>query len=458
MIQMLRGWGCSAEEAMNGPDALARMRRAAADGGPYRVAVIDHQTSGMNGEELGASVRSYKALEETKTVLITGGGKKGDATRVQSLGFSGYLTKPVGSTELHDAVVQVIRNAAAAKTGAKPPLVTRHSLAEARRGRVRILLVEDNPVNKLVTEWALRRQGYTLDAVKNGRLALEACERRRYDLVLMDLQMPDMDGFEAVRELRAREPAGARMPVVAMTASDALATRESCRSAGMDDCLMKPVDLSVLSQTVERWTRAKQLERPEDAHAAAAKEAAMHLASAGAPPAGVTSAERPAASGAAASERPVTGGSTAPSAAKIVPFASSVSAGAEAATSAATTSSEPLAMDFKRLAESSMGIPSLREALLRTFLSDVHPRLDRLGEAVEAGDAQGVEFEAHGLRGMAATIGADASVAVLAELERIASEGELVILVARDLVERARFEVERAQRLIEEQEGLRKAA
>jgi PAS domain S-box-containing protein len=402
LVQTLSAWGCRADEALNGADALARLREAAGQRDPYRLALIDMHLPGMDGEQLGAAIRSERALADTGTMLLTNGGRKGDAARAQHLGFSAYLIKPVKSTELHDAVVQVIRNGATAPEGAQLPLVTRHSLAEARRSRVRILLAEDNPVNQLVTEWALRRHGYTLDSVKSARHALHACENQRYDLILMDLHLPDMTGCEAAKALRAPGQPNAETPIVALTSNEAPGERERCQSIGMNGYLTKPLDLDVLSDVIERWTRARQLERAREHPGAALAEPqpaiALHEPSAEA----------------------------------------------------------PLPLDPRRLEESSMGIPALRQALLQTFLSDVHPRVERLAGAIAARDAHQVEFEAHGLKGMAATIGADACVQVFGEIESLGHDGR--VSLADEALERVRIEVERASKFIEGTEGMRLAA
>jgi CheY-like chemotaxis protein/HPt (histidine-containing phosphotransfer) domain-containing protein len=401
LVGMLNGWGCRADDAVNAPDALSRLRTAVTEGNPYRVALIDLQLPGMDGEELGAAIRSYGALDDTRTVLMTSVGRKGDAARAQSLGFSAYLLKPVKSNELHEAMTQLIRNTA--REGVAPPLVTRHSLAEARRGRMRILLIEDNPVNKLVTEWALRRHGYTLDTVMSAKQALTACERQRYDLIVLDAQLPDMDGLQALDKLRTREPRGERVPIVALETGGVGGDRRSLLAAGADDTIGKPVNLGSLCEVIERWTRAVRLPHvdatPEDA-----------------------------------SEPP-------------------------AAPAAESSAGEPIALvplDTQRLEDTSMGIPSLRSALLRTFLSDVHPRLSRLASTVVSGDSRQVEFEAHGLKGMAATIGADACVAAFREIERLGREGQQQGM--SEALDRARTEVDRAQRYIEGESGMLDAA
>jgi CheY-like chemotaxis protein len=136
-------------------------------------------------------------------------------------------------------------------------LVTRHSLAEARRSRFRILLVEDDPVNRLVTEWALRRHGYSFSSVQTAGQALETCGKQRFDLVLMDLQMPDMDGYKAAGALRARERGGSRTPIVAMTGNALPGERERCLQAGMDDYLAKPFQIDELQRIVEAHLKAQ---------------------------------------------------------------------------------------------------------------------------------------------------------------------------------------------------------
>src|SRR5206468_11317 len=187
-------------------------------------------------------------------------GRKGDAQLAMQAGFSAYLIKPVPWSELYDALVEVIRRPAAPLESTEAPLVTRHSLAEARRGRFCVLLVEDDPVNRLVTECALRRHGYAFDSVERASEALEVCGKNHYDLILMDLHMPDMDGYKATSALRARERSGTRTPIVAMTGNAQQGERERCLAAGMDDYLTKPFDLGLLVESVERWTHGRQVE------------------------------------------------------------------------------------------------------------------------------------------------------------------------------------------------------
>jgi CheY-like chemotaxis protein/HPt (histidine-containing phosphotransfer) domain-containing protein len=462
MAEMLEAWGAHVEQASNHDDALSKLRQAAESNQPVQVALIDIQLGWVSGESLGVEIRRDAALSSIRTMLLTSVGRKGDAQLAMRAGFSAYLIKPVPWSELYDALAEVMRRPAVPLESTETPLVTRHSLAEARRGRFRVLLVEDDPVNRLVTEWALRRHGYAFDSVERASEALEICARNRYDLVLMDLHMPDMDGYKATSALRARERDGARTPIVAMTGNALPGERDRCLAAGMDDYLTKPIDLGVLVESVERWTHGRQ---PEAAGVRAATS-------------GTGSQGQPAESGHASNvimpEARLTESVRGPVSAGPGPRISIVGRAAYdrmrmpevvspdlIQASSAPDWAEPSPgdpIDFERLNDTSMGIPGLREALLNTFLGDVSERVERLAEAVAGRDTRRVEFEAHGLKGMAATIGARHCVGAFAELERCGRDNDLA--VAMPPLERARVEVERVRVYIEglNGQGERKAA
>ncbi len=449
MAEMLEAWGARVEQASNHDDALSKLRLAAESGEPVQVALIDIQLGWVTGEALGVEIRRDPALRNTRTMMLTSVGRKGDAQLAMRAGFSAYLIKPVPWSELYDAMVEVIRRPAAPLESTASPLVTRHSLAEARRGRFRVLLVEDDPVNRLVTECALRRHGYLFDSVERASEALEICSRNRYDLILMDLHMSDMDGYKATSALRARERGGERTPIVAMTGNVQPGERDRCLAAGMDDYLTKPIDLALLVESVERWTQGRQAEAagvraatghgpsPPNAdsstpHASTVMKAEARLTESARGPVGpapriqiVSRAEYDRVR--TPDEPPVEGGS------------SRTPEWGEPATG------DPI--DFDRLNDTSMGIPGLREALLNTFLGDVNERVERLADAISAKDARRVEFEAHGLKGMAATIGARHCVGAFAELERCGRESDLAAAPAP--LDRARVEVDRVRSYIE---------
>jgi PAS domain S-box-containing protein len=392
-IGMLTAWGCRPEGVAHHSEALARMRAEAKSGEPFALAMIEMQLPEVDGAGLGRIIREDASLAGTRLMLMTGIGNRGDADRVREAGFSAYLLRPLTWSQIYDAVVDVMKAAPADPARDATRLVTRHSVAEARRSRVRILLVEDNQVNQLVAESVLQRLGYTVVKVSNGAGAIEAIERDQFDLILMDLQMPEVDGYRATAALRARERGRQRTPIVAMTGTATAEERRRCMDAGMDGYLSKPLDLGQLTALVEEFTQGEGVAR---------------LGTADVEP--LAAETQPAAAG-----------------------LDLVDAGGAA--------QEKSALDTARLEESCMGIPALRETLLRAFLDDVHPRVGRLRQAVQLRDARKIEFEAHGLKGMSATIGAAACADVFGRMEHLAREGELEPLV-EDFA-RAEREVER---------------
>ncbi|MBI4985538.1 MAG: response regulator [Rhodocyclales bacterium] len=241
-------WGFRADTAADAGSAFDLLKEAAAAGDPYRLALVDKLMPGIDGETLGKWVRGEVALDGTALVLLASAGERGEASRLAGIGFAGYLTKPVKRSLLLDCLLTVLGSTRSAQQRA---LVTQHSLAEARHKQIRLLIVEDNPVNMKVVLAMLRRLGHALiDEANDGRQALAALERNAYDLVFMDCQMPVMDGYEAVREMRRR---GLDMPVVALTANAMIGDREKCLAAGMNDYLAKPIKAQALNETIQRW-------------------------------------------------------------------------------------------------------------------------------------------------------------------------------------------------------------
>lgn len=230
-------------------EGLAALREAGAAGRPYALALIDAQMPARDGFSLAGDVREDPHLAGTHLLMLTSAGERGDAQRCRELGIRGYLTKPVARVDLLDAIA-VIFGGAAADAG----VVTRHTLAEARR-HLRILLAEDTPVNQEVASTMLRRRGHVVDVVSNGREAVEAAARVTYDLVLMDVQMPEMDGFEATAAIRATA-AGRDLPIIALTAHALSGERERCLANGMTGYLAKPYRPHDLFAVVEGWTAA----------------------------------------------------------------------------------------------------------------------------------------------------------------------------------------------------------
>jgi signal transduction histidine kinase/DNA-binding response OmpR family regulator/HPt (histidine-containing phosphotransfer) domain-containing protein len=250
-------WGLDAVAVPDAARALMLLRSSAAQGTPFDIALIDMLMPGTDGMQLGRDVRADATIASTRLVLLTSIGTRGQARDAQDAGFAAFLTKPLRQSALHDCLVTLFGRAGA-EPGDRPPsapaLITRHTLAEARSSqRARILVAEDNTTNQLVAVGLLERLGYRADVVANGREAVEAVGRSRYDLVLMDCQMPEMDGFEATRAIRQSEPPGRRLPILALTADATAQGREQCMGSGMDDYVTKPIDRGRLREALLRW-------------------------------------------------------------------------------------------------------------------------------------------------------------------------------------------------------------
>ena len=254
LITLLSGWGCRYDTASNGSTALGLLQEYYAAGDPFQVVLIDSIMPEMNGIALAQMIRQDPAFAETKLVLLSGLGVRGEAAELHQAGFAGWLTKPIRQQQLHDCLSLL-----AGRTSALQPqgddLVTRHTVLEAQRHSTRILLAEDNPVNQAVALAMLQKLGYRADVVANGQEAIEALSRINYDLVLMDCQMPELDGFEATSLIRssATPVLNHGVPVLAMTANAMAGDRERCLRAGMDDYLSKPVKKKELEQALDRW-------------------------------------------------------------------------------------------------------------------------------------------------------------------------------------------------------------
>ena len=242
---MLGAEGLQVTEAADGTAGLDALKRAQENGTPYDLAILDAQMPGLDGFELATAVRAVPALAGTRLLMLTSSGARGDGQRCRDLGINGYLTKPASRTDLIDAVSVVLGMAAAAA----PIVVTQHSIAESRR-RLQILLAEDNVVNQEVAATMLRKRGHDVDVVGDGRAAVDAAAGKRYDVVLMDIQMPEMDGFAATHHIRATA-AGRDLHIIALTAHALGGEREKCLAQGMNDYLTKPFKAHELFAVVE---------------------------------------------------------------------------------------------------------------------------------------------------------------------------------------------------------------
>jgi len=263
--ELLQSWDCRPDEATGGEAALARLRQALADEDPFRVALVDMQMPDMDGKHLGWMIRNDPKLKNTLLIMLTSMGRRGDAAELTRIGFDAYLIKPVKKSQLYDCLATVLGAAAGSMEAGRPPLVTRYTLEEEKKRRIRILVAEDNAVNQRVALRMLDKLGYRGDAVANGGEAVNALCMIPYDLVFMDVQMPVMNGYEATQAIRipgsgVLDP---RVPIVAMTAHAMEGDREKCLRAGMDDYVSKPVTAKAMSDVLDKHLKGRASVRAE---------------------------------------------------------------------------------------------------------------------------------------------------------------------------------------------------
>jgi two-component system, sensor histidine kinase and response regulator len=245
----LTRWGMRPTLAGGAEAALDELRRAQQSNTPFRLILVDLCMPGMDGFDLCERVRQEFGLTGVTVMMLSSAGRRGDAVRCRQLGVAAYLTKPVGQKELQQAIVTVL--ARKGPQTASPGLITRHSLREGRRG-LRILLAEDNVVNQELAVRLLQKRGHSVVVAGNGREALDALDKEQFDLLLMDVQMPEMDGYEATVAIRAKEQASAgHIPIVAMTAHALKGDREKCLAAGMDGYVSKPIKIGALLEAID---------------------------------------------------------------------------------------------------------------------------------------------------------------------------------------------------------------
>ena len=247
---LLAGWGMRPASAAGAQEAYALLDRSLEAGEPFPLALVDARMPEVDGFQFAERIRGTPRVSAMILVLLTSAGERGDGVRCRQLGIDGYLTKPAGEEELLEAILHAAGCRAQAST---PELVTRHSLREGKS--LHILLAEDNLVNQTVASRILQKQGHCVVTAANGREALDRLHSEPFDLVLMDMQMPELDGFRATSAIRDHEKAsGGHLPIVAMTAHAMQGDRERCLAAGMDAYISKPIETETLLAVVAACT------------------------------------------------------------------------------------------------------------------------------------------------------------------------------------------------------------
>ncbi len=369
-----RAWRIWSQSASNAAQALQLLEEAAE---PFDVAILDMLMPEMDGLSLARKIKTDPTLARTRLVMLTSLGQRLDDQELKAVGIDACLTKPVRGSQLFDCLATVV--------GTVVPTVADRILPPTpgtQRSRpLRILLAEDNLINQEVALRQLRKLGYTADPVANGLEAMEALQRVAYEVILMDCQMPEMDGYEATREIRLREQEEGRKPahIIAMTAHAMQGDRDACLAAGMNDYLSKPVREADLQKALERFGRK---DNPDDG----ADEGA-------APRTG--------------EEQTMTGGR------------------APGSEQAQPVFSEEPPVDMKRLQEVSEEDPGRVHELVTLYLSQADELMEGVDGAIKADSAGEVNRLAHKLVGSSLTCGMTAIVGPLREMEREAKQGRL---------------------------------
>ena len=377
--EQVLAWGMHATSVDAGAAALSALRTAAARNEPFKIAILDMCMPGMDGIELARTIKNDVSLNGTGLIMLTSLGAAGESKQAHAAGITAYLSKPARQSDLYDAVVEVLSGSRIAQPSTP---AAAESLPQLRG---RILLAEDNPINQAVASEILSYVNLETDIANDGAEAVLAWSKQSYDLILMDCQMPNMDGFEAVARIRAGEiaqsnrphPSRQRIPIVAVTANAMAGDRQACLAAGFDDYIAKPYKAQALLEILSRWLGEKTT---------------------AAVPASVESiVERQDSSG------------------KEKTF-------------------DPSALDHLVALQGPGGGGAMRKRVFETFEKSVSRLLDQSEQAVNNGDAPALRIAAHALKSASANVGAYELSRLARELEIFARSGETTALQALSLL------------------------
>jgi two-component system sensor histidine kinase/response regulator len=382
--ESLRSWGMTPMSAPDAERALEMLKEATARGEPFELAILDHQMPGMSGLELAQAVLASDDVVTPRLVLLTSTGQWEDARAAREAGVQASLTKPVRQSALYSCLTEVM---GLARPSGPETASTETASSAPGPPPTDVLVVDDNVTNQLVAVAMLENLGHRVDVAANGSEAVGAVARKRYGAVFMDCQMPEMDGFEATREIRRREGPGHHTPVIAMTAGAMRSDQESSRAAGMDDFLAKPLLPEDVEAAMSRWVGPA------------------------------------AAGGDGSSSRP------------------GESSDAEAKGSAGEVIDASRWALLRRL-----GNGELFEKAVHSFLDEAHGHLGALREALAGGDLSGVRKAAHVLAGGSGNLGAGRVSEAASHVEQLATSSTLP---SREAVDGLEVELRRAEEAID---------
>lgn len=252
----LNNYGCRTESVESGVAAVRELKKAAIAGDPFKVMLLDMQMPGMDGENTTVIVKNTTEIRDTEIIILTSLGTRGDVADMRKIGCSGYLIKPVKESLLIETIMAVLSGKEMDGRDRAHKIVTSHTVKDIKYRNVNILLAEDNPINQKVAQKILTKAGYQVDIVENGKLALEALDEKKYDIILMDIQMPEMDGIQTTKEIRLREKHDKHTTIIAMTAHALKGDYERCIAAGMDDYLSKPIEPQEMLEKISKWVKS----------------------------------------------------------------------------------------------------------------------------------------------------------------------------------------------------------
>jgi signal transduction histidine kinase/DNA-binding response OmpR family regulator len=395
---MLGAWGCISVEASNAEEALQLLSAGGDEVDQFRLVLTDYNMPGMDGEELSRRIRELPGLARLPIVMLTSSANRGDARRMQAAGVSAYLPKPFRQEQLAGVLRILLGRIEQGLSGAEE-LVTRHTVSENWSDR-RILLVEDNRINQKVALNLLSRWELAAEVAENGVDALTLVSESDFDLVLMDIQMPLMDGMEATRRIRLLPGKRSSVPIVAMTANALKGDRERYLAVGMDDYIPKPIDVEVLRMTLQKYLAIDLRGSETQQKPAARVPTEMILNAQTQVQIAETETQR--------QDEPV------------------------------ESSETELVLDIENSIRRT-GDPEFWQQMINLYVEETHSRLLSIRSAVSSLDAQMLQREAHALKGSSAEMLAEGIRSTALELENmgrqesLAGADELVQQLERNL-------------------------